>query len=867
LKNKLIVSIAFFILASVPILGAELLSFSYGENGDSWVKALKTDFEQGQTIDIDIGRVVDGEYLIKTRTIHPSGNISLMLEALDGSNAQSLITITSEQLVLGHLKNGENSLVFTPGNKGASSVKVISNTTLVKDIVVPSVIEGTKADKQSNTDNKTPQKNTQSMNDVRVVFGYSESIAQEYNSDETLTALFDNYVAEFNNAASASGIDISLSHGGGIETNIDENFQNNAILTRMSSFGTSYVDSFSDVNDATMTLEDLRLQQKAHVAVQLTPFDNGSICGAGFIGGTQSGTQCPDSEECFKTELGYASVDLGPQCLAAFSFGHEIGHIFGLGHNLEASTNISAYDDGHGYLYETSTPKGTIMATAIGTNKFLSFSSPELMCEGFVCGDAAKANSASAITRKASSVMGYINGGLEQDTRFDADNPLLIFKDAEFSAVAFIANGLTGVSFTTELLSASDEVLFSGIGPALGSNNRRSVGMTVGNVGVTGLSRVRLTSVVDPSLTVTVDNVFVVGGAPDTGQVSITSVNHNTANFSVSTNGQGMNVNVEYTATGSSGDVVSGSGQLAATYEGVSEGIVEITGLVCESDYVMDVELSNYDGSLDIGNVMFSTNACPVGEAPDVIDVTEALVDGELNVEVALNGMDAEVSGTYQVDGGAVVSFSPISVVDTGSEANTVVLSIPVLACENSVTGVVTAENNIGSDELAFDFTTRACNAGTIGFTQSAISVNESSGSVTLFVERLEGLDGDVSATLDVALYSASSSDITYGSLEVNFADGDGSSQTVTININDDSADENNEVFTVSVGAITGGANLGQSDVIVTIVDNDTMTNGGSDGGSGGGSIGVFILMLILITRLHAHRKVVHTWEVYDEMV
>jgi hypothetical protein len=103
-----------------------------------------------------------------------------------------------------------------------------------------------------------------------------------------------------------------------------------------------------------------------------------------------------------------------------------------------------------------------------------------------------------------------------------------------------------------------------------------------------------------------------------------------------------------------------------------------------------------------------------------------------------------------------------------------------------------------------------------------SVSVDEAAGTVTFTVNRTGGSDGAVSVNFATADGTATAGqDYTANSGTLNFADGD-TSETITVSIINDTIDEPDETFTVTLSNATGGASLGTTSVsTVTIVDDD----------------------------------------------
>ena len=116
--------------------------------------------------------------------------------------------------------------------------------------------------------------------------------------------------------------------------------------------------------------------------------------------------------------------------------------------------------------------------------------------------------------------------------------------------------------------------------------------------------------------------------------------------------------------------------------------------------------------------------------------------------------------------------------------------------------------------------------SGTLQLAATAYNVDESAGSVSVTVERVDGSDGTVSVDFATSSGSATAgTDYTTTAQTVTFGTGV-TSQTVSIPILDDVVSEPDESFSVSLSNVSGGAGLGLNQATVNIVDDD-------DGGPG----------------------------------
>jgi hypothetical protein len=137
----------------------------------------------------------------------------------------------------------------------------------------------------------------------------------------------------------------------------------------------------------------------------------------------------------------------------------------------------------------------------------------------------------------------------------------------------------------------------------------------------------------------------------------------------------------------------------------------------------------------------------------------------------------------------------------------------------NQDTAVVTIVDNDNNPE-----------PGTVQFAQSSYSVDENAGTVILIVIRTGSSSGPANVQYSTANVTAfAGADYTPQSGTLSWADGDTSSKTITISITDDSLDENNETFTVTLGSPIGVGLSSPSSAIVTIVDNDNTPENTAD--------------------------------------
>lgn len=139
---------------------------------------------------------------------------------------------------------------------------------------------------------------------------------------------------------------------------------------------------------------------------------------------------------------------------------------------------------------------------------------------------------------------------------------------------------------------------------------------------------------------------------------------------------------------------------------------------------------------------------------------------------------------------------------------------------------------------------------GTLQFTDSVFTTDESAGTISLFVTRIGGNSGSVSVSYASSDGSATAgTDYTGVSGTLTWADGDADSKSFTLSLIDDSTVEGQESVDVELTDATGGAILGApANASVLINDDDDSTGGGSsNGGGGGGPVSPFVILLLAL--------------------
>jgi uncharacterized delta-60 repeat protein len=355
-----------------------------------------------------------------------------------------------------------------------------------------------------------------------------------------------------------------------------------------------------------------------------------------------------------------------------------------------------------------------------------------------------------------------------------------------------------------------------------------------------------------PTTTVTIVST----DPPQRGTLAMTAasalVAENLGSISLSvsrTGGSDGAVSVSYaTATGTAGaaDFTATSGTLTwADGDAATKSItVPITNdALYEPDEAFTVTLSGATGGATLGaatttvtivsedapqrgTLGLTATALSVNEAAGTVTLSVSRTggtDGPVGVSYATTAGTASAadftttSGTLSwADGEAATKTFTVTITNDAvveyNETFAVTLSNP---SGGAVLGAASATVTITDDDILVA-------PGAIGLTQSAFVVSETSGTVTLTVERVYGLGGAVS--VDYATVSGTATagaDFTAATGTLTWAQGDAANKTIVINLVDDLVMESDETFTVTLSNPGGGASLGTATATVTLQSND----------------------------------------------
>jgi uncharacterized delta-60 repeat protein len=266
-------------------------------------------------------------------------------------------------------------------------------------------------------------------------------------------------------------------------------------------------------------------------------------------------------------------------------------------------------------------------------------------------------------------------------------------------------------------------------------------------------------------------------------------------------------------------------------------------------------QISNEDGPGQLGFAF----------AGDVFSGTEG--DTGLTVPVFRHsGSEGAVSVSYVVTSGTATEGEDFAMSGTLSwadgETDAKLITIDYLEdtlVEARETFHIELRNPTGGATLhSFRFQDGAIvdNEQGLGLGDTSVSVAEQDATVEVAITRNGPQGGAASVDFSTSSGSATAgSDFTAASGTLTWASGDPDTKTILIQISDDSSDEPDETFTVSLSNPIGGALGSNSAATVTIVDNDGSAGGGGGGGGGGALAWLDLLGLAILSWLaHAGR-------------
>jgi hypothetical protein len=228
------------------------------------------------------------------------------------------------------------------------------------------------------------------------------------------------------------------------------------------------------------------------------------------------------------------------------------------------------------------------------------------------------------------------------------------------------------------------------------------------------------------------------------------------------------------------------------------------------------------------GTLQFTTAAQTVGEAAGTIAVVVARSGGSsgaASVQYATAPGSASAGSDYTAasgtlnwaSGDATSRTITVPIVNDSVQEITETFSIALSSASGATLGAPTTVSvTISDDDVPPPV------PGALQFTAAAQTVGESAGTIVLTVTRTAGTSGAASVQFASAAGTAIvGSDFGAVNGTLNWADGDGSSRSITIPIVNDAQQESTEAFSVSIAAAVG-ASLGSiTTSTITITDDD----------------------------------------------
>ncbi|WNC72790.1 Calx-beta domain-containing protein [Thalassotalea psychrophila] len=272
------------------------------------------------------------------------------------------------------------------------------------------------------------------------------------------------------------------------------------------------------------------------------------------------------------------------------------------------------------------------------------------------------------------------------------------------------------------------------------------------------------------------------------------------------------------------------------------------------AEWIYKVVESNNEGEIpDAGQINFGSIDYLVSENEDSVLITVTRTDGEygeLKVDYSLQDGTATATSDYEYQAGT------LTFTDGEISKQIIINIVDDSTYEGDETFNISLSNLVGDATLGNPSTATVTiididavpPAGILQFSGESYSVNESAGSVTITVQRIDGDYGDVSVDYAVANGSGINGNdysVTDGTLY--FSNGE-MSQTINIDITDDTLDENTETFSVILSNPIS-ATLGNNQTAnVSIIDNDVPASNDDDSNSSsGGSFDYWLMIAMLL--------------------
>lgn len=213
---------------------------------------------------------------------------------------------------------------------------------------------------------------------IRVMVHYTPAAR---NTTGDMAALIDLAIAETNQGYINAGVNARVELAHAAPVNYSESGSNSTDRSR-----------YADVDDRVM--DEIHAQRNtyaADVGVLMTEGNDG--CGNGTINASSTSAFVAVTADC---------------ATGNYSFGHELGHLFGARHNVEEDSSTSPFAYGHGYLSPNRNWR-TIMAynCSNGCPRINYWSNPNKTRDGVAMGTTTRANNARVLNERATVLAGF----------------------------------------------------------------------------------------------------------------------------------------------------------------------------------------------------------------------------------------------------------------------------------------------------------------------------------------------------------------------------------------------------------------------------------------------------------------------------
>lgn len=213
---------------------------------------------------------------------------------------------------------------------------------------------------------------------IRVLVNYTPAAKA---STSNMAGLIDLAIAETNQGYVNAGVNarVELAHAAPVS------------YTESGSNGTDR-SRYASVDDRVM--DDIHAQRNSYLAdVSVLLTDGNDGCGNGSIHASATSAFATVTADC---------------ATGNYSFGHELGHLFGARHNPEEDSSTTPYAYGHGYLSPNRNWR-TIMAynCSNGCPRLNTWSNPNKTRDGVAMGTTTKSNNARVLNERAAILAGF----------------------------------------------------------------------------------------------------------------------------------------------------------------------------------------------------------------------------------------------------------------------------------------------------------------------------------------------------------------------------------------------------------------------------------------------------------------------------